>query len=110
MLLRSPPIPSFYLCKACVHKTLFEDYTTSEIGTTSKQRTKDPFPKCPLFGGSTVLQKQPNHYDCGLFSIANAMAICNVQSPKGLKYDRKVMRKHLAGCLEDKVFRHFPAS
>ena len=46
------------------------------------------------------LQKQPNHYDCGLFAIANAC----------LNYDTKVMRKHLAGCLEDKVFRHFPAS
>ena len=27
MVLRSPLIPSFYLCKAWVHKTLFEDYT-----------------------------------------------------------------------------------
>ena len=52
---------------------------------------------------------QPNHYDCGLFAIANAMTICNGQSPKSLNYDTKVMRKDLAGCLEDKVFRHFPA-
>ena len=52
---------------------------------------------------------QPNRYDCGLFAIANAMAICNGQSPESLNYDTKVMRKHLAGCLEDKVFRHFPA-
>ena len=56
------------------------------------------------------LQKQPNLHDCGLFAIANAMAICNGQSPEGLSYNTKVMRKHLAGCLEDKVFRHFPAS
>ena len=35
------------------------------------------------------LQKQPN---CGLFAIA------------------KGIRKQVAGCLEDKVFRHFPAS
>ena len=74
MLLRSRPIPSFYPCKAWVHKndicmgfqvhfidyviikTLFEDYTIepSEIGTTSEQRTTDLFPKCPSFGGSTV--------------------------------------------------------
>ena len=38
------------------------------------------------------------------------MAICNGQSPEGLNYNTKVMRKHLAGCLEDEVFRHFPAS
>ena len=31
---------------------------TSEIGTTSEERTKGPFPKCPLFGGSTVVYKQ----------------------------------------------------
>ena len=28
---------------------------TSEIGTTSEQRTKDLLPKRPFFGGSTVL-------------------------------------------------------
>ena len=48
--------------------------------------------------------------DCGLFATANAMAICNGQSPEVLKYNTKVMRKHLAGCLEDKVLHHFPAS
>ena len=55
------------------------------------------------------LQKQPNHSDCGLFAIANAMALCNGQTPEHLYYDVKGMRQHLAGCLEDKVFRHFPA-
>jgi len=54
------------------------------------------------------LPKQPNHHDCGLFAIANA--VCNGQSPEGLNYSTKVMRKHLAGCLEGKVFCHFPAS
>ena len=38
------------------------------------------------------------------------MAICNEQSPESLHYDTKMMRQHLAGCLEDQVFRHFPAS
>ena len=52
---------------------------------------------------------QPTPCDCGLFAIANAMAIRNGQSPESLNYDTKVMRTHLAGCLEDKVFRHFPA-
>ena len=55
------------------------------------------------------LQKQANHSDCDLFAIVNAMAICNGQSPEVLSYDTNVMRKHLAGCLEDGVFRHFPA-
>ena len=33
-----------------------EKLWTSEIGTTSEQRTRGPFPKCPLFGGLTVLR------------------------------------------------------
>ena len=37
-----------------------------------------------------------------LVRLANAMAICNGQSPESLNYDTKVMRKHFAGCLEDK--------
>ena len=32
----------------------FVYYLTSEIGTASLQRTQLLFPKCPLFGGSTV--------------------------------------------------------
>ena len=48
------------------------------------------------------LQKQPNPHDCGLFAIANTMAICNGQSPEGLNYNTKVMRKHLVGCLKIK--------
>ena len=45
-----------YFIDYVIIKTLFEDYTIepSEIGTTSEQRTKDLFPKCPSFGGSTV--------------------------------------------------------
>ena len=31
-----------------------QKWQTSEIRTTSKQRTKGPFPKCPSFGGLTV--------------------------------------------------------
>ena len=31
-------------------------WQTSGIRITSKQRTKGPFPKCPMFGGSTVWQ------------------------------------------------------
>ena len=41
------------------------------------------------------LQKQPNLSDCGLFVIANAMAICNSQSPEILKNDTKVMKNTL---------------
>ena len=56
-----------------------------------------------------VFKKQPNSTDCGLFSIANAMAIINEQEPELLNYDVGLMRSHLAGCLEDQMMRHFPA-
>ena len=46
---------------------------------------------------------------CGLFSIANAMAIINEQDPEMFNYDVGLMRRHLAGCLEDQMIRHFPA-
>ena len=55
-------------------------------------------------------QKQPNSTDCGSFSIANAMAIINEQEPELLNYDVGFMRRHLAGCLEDQMMRHFPAT
>ncbi len=35
--------------------------TTSEIGTTSLQRTRDLSPMCPLFGGSPVLASNNLH-------------------------------------------------
>lgn len=35
------------------------------------------------------------------------MAICNGEQPEMLFYDTQLMRKHLAGCLEDKMMRHF---
>ena len=38
------------------------------------------------------------------------MSIVNVQEPELLTCDTgRLMRRHLAGCLEDKMFRHFPA-
>ena len=33
---------------------IVKQWQASEIGTASKKRTKCLFPKCPLFGGSTV--------------------------------------------------------
>ncbi len=37
------------------------------------------------------------------------MAICNGQKPEELTFDIPKMRRHLFGCLEDRVIRHFPA-
>ena len=64
-----------------------------------RQSTGSPVLIIPRYSNSChVALLETSHY-----------SLCNGQSPEGLNYDTNVMRKHLAGCLEDKVFRHFPA-
>ena len=43
--------------------------------------------------------------DCGLFTIAFAMAICGGQRPEGQMFDAKRMRQPLLQCLEDGIMR-----
>ena len=56
------------------------------------------------------VQKQHNYSDCGVYAIANAIAICIDEQPECLLYDTQFMRRHLAGCFEDDMMRHFPAT
>ena len=55
------------------------------------------------------MQKQHNYSDCGLYAIANAMAIWSEQQPECLTYDIQGMRRYLAGCFEDNLMHNFPA-
>lgn len=55
------------------------------------------------------VQTQPNLRDCGLFAVANALAICAGQSPENLLFDVKSMRGHLAKCLGNGKLQPFPA-
>lgn len=55
------------------------------------------------------VQKQHNYSDC-VYAIANAIAICIEEQPECLLYDTQFMRRHLAGCFEDDLMRHFPAT
>ena len=54
--------------------------------------------------GIITLQKQMNDDDCGLFTIAFAMAICNDRSTtrRTAQFDTMIMRRHLLCCLKDK--------
>ncbi len=54
-------------------------------------------------------QYQKGYSDCGLFTIANAVAICNGLSPEYLKYDQNSMRGHLMQALQNKFLSPFPA-
>ena len=40
-------------------------------------------------------------FDCGLFAIAFATALCNGVDPHGLSLDQGAMREHLVGCFEE---------
>lgn len=53
-------------------------------------------------------QKQRNSNDCGLFSIACMMSLCNGQDPANAKYDLRYLRSHLVDCLEKKFLKEFP--
>ena len=53
----------------------------------------------------SLLQRQHNYSNCGLFAVANATAICMEQQPESLSYSVGEMRRHFAGCLEDKLIR-----
>ena len=46
--------------------------------------------------------------DCGLFAIANAVAIANGVSPSAIKLDQTLMRIHLTQCFKDKHITLFP--
>lgn len=46
--------------------------------------------------------------DCGLFAIANAVAIANGVSPSAIKFDQTLMRIHLMQCFKDKNITLLP--
>ena len=53
------------------------------------------------------VQKQPDGYNCGVFSIAFAAEILDGASPIDTKFDVQQMRQHLISCLENMKLR-FP--
>ena len=55
-------------------------------------------------------QKQLNGYDCRVYAIAFAVAICNNQNPSDLHFDGSLMRQHLKECLKRGQISSFPPS
>ena len=47
-------------------------------------------------------------YDCGLFALASACAICNGQDPSTIRFDQAMMRQHLIDGLSNKLLTPFP--
>ena len=54
------------------------------------------------------VQKQPDGYNCGIFSIAFAAEILEGAPLKNAKFDVQQMRQHLISCLEKKKLSPFP--
>ena len=47
-------------------------------------------------------------YDCGLFALASACAICNGQDPSTIRFDQAMMWQHLIDGLSNKLLTPFP--
>ena len=54
------------------------------------------------------VHKQTGCNDCGLFSIAYAVALCLGENPGTLVFDQSEMRNHLVSCIEQQCFSMFP--
>ena len=54
------------------------------------------------------VQQQVGNVDCGLFSIAFAVEVCNGRDPVKACFDQKKMRMHLCNCLIERVLKPFP--
>ena len=55
-----------------------------------------------------AMQMQTNSSDCGVFSIACAVALCHGLDPATLRWDIARMRPHLVQCFENKEMVPFP--
>ena len=53
-------------------------------------------------------QKQKGSNDCGVFSIAIAVAVAYGLNPSKLHFKQEAMRAHLVNCLTTELFSLFP--
>ena len=54
------------------------------------------------------VQKQPDGYNCGEFSITYEAELLDRQCPSDAVFDVNEMRKHLITCLENQTLTPFP--
>ena len=54
------------------------------------------------------VETQPNSYDCGVLSIANATELALGKDPVLCCWDIRKIRQHLKVCLEEGVMKRFP--
>ncbi|XP_066303195.1 uncharacterized protein [Branchiostoma lanceolatum] len=56
----------------------------------------------------TCAQRQQGGNDCGLYAVANAVALAEEIPPTQVVFDQSQMRKHLEDCFEMKEIKMFP--
>lgn len=91
-------------------------YDISGIPETLRQQIVKLY--TPLFKGvNKVLtlnylcsQTQEGGADCGLFAIANCLALANKMDPMKMNFSQDKMRSHLIRCIENEKFEIFPFS
>ena len=54
------------------------------------------------------VQSQNNAYDCGVFAIAFATALCEGKRPEELLFANEALRKHLLKCFQEGCINQFP--
>lgn len=55
-----------------------------------------------------VVQQQRGSNDCGLFAIANSLALCRGEDPSRMEYQQSAMRQHLLTCFQVEHIKPFP--
>ena len=90
---------------------VFDSLPSSSIASQSLQRQIAVIMQCQqqyITLSHVDVQRQEGGSDCGLFSIAFAVLLCNRQDPHTIHYDQKPMHKYLAACLSQQTLTPFP--
>ncbi|XP_073524300.1 uncharacterized protein [Phyllobates terribilis] len=109
-------VGAHWLVSACNNNsvTVFNSLHSSSISDTLKKQILKMYK--PLFHGCNKIldvtimccQKQNGANDCGLFAIANAVALAEGVDLKSVEFNQAEMRSHLILCLEKGRLELFP--
>ena len=89
--------------------SIYDSMNTTPTESLKRQMTQlfSPDDTIPPFE-RRICHKQTGVNDCGLFSIAYAVALMNGIEPDGLIFDQSKMRNHLIDCFEKQELQPFP--
>ena len=98
-------------CKPCNNRVLiFDSMLPKKVSLEVKQQVCSfarPTSESFRFDVMNIMS-QPNLYDCGIFSIANAIEIACGRNPAKCVWDLVKARHHLIQCLEEGRIDRFP--